>query len=76
MPNRELPHSRRPRSTSGAAPHAIRARRRALLDFQVREFSDEASISAVPRFKPFNLFLTLLPVHSVVLDSSCFLNFR
>jgi hypothetical protein len=61
---------------SGGAPHAIRARRCALLHFQVREFSDEASIGAVPRLKPFNLFLTLLPVHSVVLDSRCFLNVR
>src|SRR5262249_32422135 len=68
MPNRKLLHSRSARSTSGAAPHAIRARRCALLHLQVREFSDEASISAMPRFKPLNLFLTLLPVHSVVLD--------
>src|SRR5215510_14359856 len=68
MPNRELLHSRRARSTSGAAPHAIRARRCALLHFQVWEFSDEASIGTVPRLKSFNLFVTLLPVHWVVLD--------
>src|SRR5262249_16375990 len=60
MPNRKLLHSRRARSTSGAASHAIRARRCALLHFQVWEFSDEASIGAVPRLKPCNLFLTLL----------------
>src|SRR5262249_9417637 len=74
MPNRKLLHSRRARSTSGAASHAIRARRCALLHFQVWEFSDEASIGAVPRLKPCNLFLTLFPVHSVVLDSRCSLN--
>ena len=62
MPNRKLLHSRWARSTSGAASHAIRARRCALLHFQVWEFSDEASIGAVPRLKPCNLFLTLLPV--------------
>src|SRR5262249_6345 len=74
MPNRKLLHSRRARSTSGAASHAIRARRCALLHFQVWEFSDEASIGAVPPLKPSNLFLTLFPVHSVVLDSRCSLN--
>jgi hypothetical protein len=47
----------------GAAPHAVRARCGALLDLQVREFSGEASIFAMLRQQPLNLFLTLLPVH-------------
>jgi hypothetical protein len=64
MPHGELLHAWRWNSTSGAAPHAVRAWRCALLHLQVRELSDEASIFAVLRLKPLNLFLTLLPVHS------------
>jgi hypothetical protein len=63
MPDRELLHSRGSSPTRGAAPHVIRARRRALLHLEVREFSAEASISAVLRLKTLNLFLPLLPVH-------------
>jgi len=63
MSDRELLHPRWSSPTGGAAPHAIRARRRALLHFQVREFSAEASISAMLRLKPLNLFLSFLPVH-------------
>ena len=64
MPHGELLHAWRWNSTSGAAPHAVRAWRCALLHLQVRELSDEASIFAVLRLKPLNLFLTLLPMHS------------
>ena len=64
MPHGELLHAWRWNSTSGAAPHAVRAWGCALLHFQVRELLDEASIFAVLRLKPLNLFLTLLPVHS------------
>ena len=64
MPHGELLHAWRWNSTSGAAPHAVRAWGCALLHFQVRELLDEASIFAVLRLKPLNLFLTLLPMHS------------
>src|SRR5262249_45499223 len=64
MPHGELLRAWRWNSTSGAAPHAVRAWRCALLHLQVRELSDEASIFAVLCLKPLNLFLTLLPVHS------------
>src|SRR5262245_51505668 len=72
MLNRELRLSLCAMPASRGAAHAIRARRCALLHFQVWEFSDEASIGAVLRLKSFNLFLTLLPVHSVILDSRSF----
>src|SRR5262245_21945093 len=62
--DRELLHARRSNATRGAAPHAVRARCGALLDLQVREFPGEASILAVLRQQPSNLFLTLLPAHS------------
>src|SRR5262249_11042573 len=62
MPHGELLHAWRWNSTSGAAPHAVRAWRCALLHLQVRELSDEASIFAVLRLKPLNLLLTLLPM--------------
>src|SRR5262249_22507880 len=67
MPHGELLRAWRWNSTSGAAPHAVRAWRCALLHLQVRELSDEASIFAVLCLKPLNLFLTLLPVHSFFL---------
>src|SRR6516165_10280305 len=67
MPHGELLRAWRWNSTSGAAPHAVRAWRCALFHLQVRELSDEASIFAVLCLKPLNLFLTLLPVHSFFL---------
>jgi hypothetical protein len=63
MPDRELLHPWGLSAASGAAPHAIRARRRALLYLQVWELSDQTSILAVLGLKPLYLFLTLLPVH-------------
>src|SRR5262249_51125180 len=75
MPHGELLHAWRWNSTSGAAPHAVRAWRCALLHLQVRELSDEASIFAVLRLKPLNLFLTLLPMHSFSLGIGSILGF-
>src|SRR5215510_4237331 len=62
--DRELLNPRGLNTTRGAAAHAVRARRGALLNLQVGEFSGEASILAVLRQQPLNLFLTLFPVHS------------
>src|SRR6516165_7886425 len=75
MPHRELLRAWRWNSTSGAAPHAVRAWRCALLHLQVRELSDEASIFAVLRLKPLNLFLTILPMHSFSLGDCSTLGF-
>jgi len=47
MTDRELPHAWRLLATCRAAPHPVRAWRDALLDREVREFPDEASIVAV-----------------------------
>src|SRR5262245_17225173 len=69
--DREALHARRLSSMRRAAPHAVRARRGALLDLQVREFPGEASILAVLRQQPLNLFLTLLPVHRAFRASWC-----
>jgi hypothetical protein len=62
--DRELLHARGLSATCGAASHAVRARCGVLLDLQVRELSGEASILAVLRQQPLNLFLPFLPVHS------------
>ena len=51
-------HARWLHSTCRAAPHAVRARRAALLHRQVGEFSSKASIFAVLRTKLLNLFQT------------------
>jgi hypothetical protein len=64
MTDRELPHAWRLLATCRAAPHPVRAWRDALLDREVREFPDEASIVAVLPSKLLNLFATFLPVHS------------
>jgi hypothetical protein len=68
--DRKLPHAWRFSPTNGAAPHVIRARRRALLHLQIRKFSTEASILAVLRLKPLNLFQTLFPAHSTFLGKN------
>jgi hypothetical protein len=61
--DREWLHAWGLSATRGAAAHAVRARCGVLLYLQVRKLSGEASVFAVLRQQPLNLFLTLLPVH-------------
>jgi len=64
MTDGKLLHACGSSPTSGAAPHAVRAWRCALLHFQVWEFSGEASIVAVLGLQSFDLLPTFFPVHS------------